>query len=118
MNKWLANALDYGITEADFWAMTIGEVERALQSKRKVESIKAKEKATYDYILADLIGRSIGRLYSSTAKIPPIEEAYPTIFDVKELEEQRTAKQDELSVLRFKLFADAHNKKFKDKGAK
>ena len=96
--------------------MTIGEIDRALESKKRVDKIKAQEKASFDYILADLIGRSVGRIYSSSAKLPPIDEVYPTIFDNSELKEQKEAKQAELSALRFKLFAEAHNKKFKDRG--
>ena len=110
--------MDFGITENEFWQMTIGEVERALKSKQRVEKIKAQEKATYDYILADLVGRSVGRIYNSSTKLPPIDEVYKTLFDGSQLQEQKQAKQAELSVLRFKLFAEAHNKKYKEqKGA-
>lgn len=42
---------------------------------------------------------------------------YPSIFDTKEMEEERQKQQDELSALRFKQFAQAFNKKFKEGGA-
>lgn len=106
--KWLNNALDYGITEADFWNMTIGELTRAFESKRRIEQ----ERATYDYILADLIGRSIARLYSSSNTMPDISTVYPTVFDSEEVKAQQQAKLDELSALRFKQFAQTFNSRF------
>ena len=95
--KWLDNALDYGITEYDFWNMTIVEIERAINSKRRVKKIEAQEKASFDYTLADLIGKSVSRIYNSSNKIPEINEVYPSLFASQEVEEQRAAKRDELS---------------------
>ena len=93
--------------------MTIAELERAFNSYRRIEKQRAQEKATFDYILAGLIGNSIARLYSSSAKMPEINDAYPTLFDSKELAEQRNAKKAELSAIRFKQFADSYNKRIK-----
>ena len=112
--KWLDNALDYGISEIDFWNMTLAELDRAIASKKRIQEREAKERASYDYILADLIGRSIGRIYSATAKLPDISEAYPNIFDSKEVEEAKSAKRAELSAIRFKQFAKFHNDRFKE----
>ena len=111
--KWLDNALDYGISEHDFWNMTIAELTRAIASKKRIQKQQAQEKASFDYILADLIGRSISRLYSSSATVPEIAEVYPSLFDSKEIEEEKQEKRDELSILRFKQFAQSYNKKFK-----
>lgn len=111
--KWLDNALDYGISEHDFWDMTIAELTRAIASKKRIQKQQAQEKASFDYILADLIGRSISRLYSSSTTVPEIAEVYPSLFDSKEIEEKKQEKRDELSILRFKQFALSYNKKFK-----
>lgn len=116
--KWLDNALDYGITESDFWNMTIAEIERAIASKKRIMKVQAQEKASFDYILADLIGRSIGRIYSSATTIPEIATAYPSLFDNQEVEEKRAEKKAELSALRFKQFAQSFNKKFKKEEGK
>lgn len=94
--------------------MTLAELERLMDSKVRVKKRKAQEKASYDYVLSDLIGRSIARIYSSSATMPEISEAYPTLFDSKEIEEQKSAKKAELSAIRFKLFAEAHNNKIKE----
>lgn len=110
--KWLDNALDYGISEHDFWNMTIAELTRAIASKKRIQKQQAQEKASFDYILADLIGRSISRLYSSSTTVPEIAEVYPSLFDAEEAKEEKENKKQELSVLRFKQFAQTFNKKF------
>lgn len=104
-------ALDCNIPEWDFWDMTIGELERAIESKRRIKRRQDQEKASFDYVLADLIGKSISRLYSSSNKMPELSEAYPTLFDSKEMQEKKQEKKDELSALRFKQFAEAFNNK-------
>jgi hypothetical protein len=106
-----------GISEHDFWIMTLAELERLLDSKKRVMRQTAQEKATYDYILADLIGRSVSRIYSSSNSMPEISTAYPTLFDNEEIQEQKAIKKAELSALRFRQFADSYNKKFRE-GAK
>ena len=111
--RWLDVALDYGISEHDFWEMTIAELERAINSKKRVQKREAQERASFDYILADMVGRSISRIYNSTNNIPSISEVYPTLFDSKEYEEAKSVKQDELSALRFRQFAQSFNKRFK-----
>jgi hypothetical protein len=103
-----------GISEFDFWNMTFAELDRAIASKRRIEKVRAQEKASFDYILADLIGRSVGRIYSSTTKIPEISEAYPSLFDTKFMEEKKQEKKAELSALRFKQFANSYNSKYKE----
>lgn len=94
--------------------MTINELIRAINSKKRQQKNEAQEKATMDYILADLIGQSISRLFSSNAAMPDISDIYPSLFDNQQLKEAKQAKRDELSVLRFKQFAEIHNKKFQE----
>lgn len=108
----LNNALDYGINEFDFWNMTLAELNRAAESKKRVQKIQAREKAYYDYILADLVGRSIARIHSSSHRYPTIYEAYPVLFEAEAIEESIQEKKDELSVLRFKQFAQSYNTKY------
>lgn len=98
--------------------MTLAELERLLRSKQRVRKVEAQEKATYDYILGDLIGRSMARIHSSANRYPPIEEAYPTIFDTPNMEEAKNQRKAELSALRFKQFAESFNARFKTKEGK
>lgn len=109
--KWLENALDIGISEHDFWNMTIAEFDRAIESYARRKKTEAQEKASFDYILADLIGRSLARLHSSSAHLPEITEVYPSLFDNEEMQEQKQKKTAEISAIRFKQFANFHNNK-------
>lgn len=93
--------------------MTIAELERAINSKKRVREQEAKDKATFDYLLANLIGKSVARIYSSSNSYPGIEEAYPMFFDSEEIQEQKQQRKDELSALRFKQFATSFNSKYK-----
>lgn len=114
--KWLENALDYGITEAQYWEMTIAELTRAIESKKRVNKAQEEKQAAFDYILADLIGRSVARVFDSNNTLPDIAEVYPTLFNVEDITEQRQAKNAELSAARFRQFAQAHNSNFKEVG--
>ena len=98
--------------------MTIAELGRALESKKRQIKLEAQQKATFDYIHAELVGRSIARIYSSSARMPDISEVYPTLFDTAQIEERKREKRAELSALRFKQFAESFNKKFKQEVAK
>ena len=91
--------------------MTLAEINRAIDSKQRQIEIEEQKRASYDYILADLIGRSIGRLYSSSNKMPSLAEAYPALFSNEEIEIQKQQKLNELSAIRFRQFADTYNKK-------
>ena len=55
-----------------------------------------------------------GIYYNSNNKIPEISYFYPNLFDSEEIEEKKQERKDELSVLRFKHFADSYNKKYKE----
>jgi hypothetical protein len=67
-----------------------------------------------DYTLADLIGRSVARIYNSSNTIPDIEDVYPTVFDKEELERKRTERRNQLLAIKFKQFAENLNLKFKE----
>lgn len=90
----------------------MAELERAIASKRRVQKEEAQVQATFDYTLAELIGRSVARIYSSSATMPDIAEVYPTLFDSREIEEKKREKKAEASAIRFKQFATSFNKKF------
>ena len=113
----LESALDYGITEADFWEMTYAEIHRAVASKTRLLKIQKQEEATYHYILANLITKGVARVLGDKTNYPTLEEAYPGLFD--EIAEEQKAKVQEqkmnLSALRFKQFAQSYNSRLKDK---
>lgn len=94
--------------------MTLAEVNRAVNSKIRMIKIEDEKKASFDYILADLIGRSVSRIYSSSSKMPSLSEAYPSLFDKEREMEAIQQKKAELSALRFKQFANSYNSKYKE----
>lgn len=116
IDRLLNSALDFGISEMDFWEMTPGEVDRSIQSKIRVRKIETQERASYDYILANLIIKGVNLSLGGKGDFPSIEEAYPGIFDDRiaarneEIQEQKM----NLSALRFKQFAQSYNRKFKE----
>lgn len=95
--------------------MTIAELQRAFDSKNRVETIKAKERAAFDYTLAELIGRSVGRLYHSTNKMPKITDVYPNLFNKEELEAQERKRRTEQYALKLKAFVESHNNRLHKK---
>jgi hypothetical protein len=112
IGSWLDTAMDIGIAERDFWGMTFAEVERAAECWQRRQKRELQEKARLSHILADLIGHSVGRIYSQSAKMPSLEEAFPTLFAPTEAEKEKQAEAAvELSAQRFMQFAQAHNKK-------
>jgi hypothetical protein len=92
--------------------MTPGEIDRLFKSKVRMQKQRAQEQATFDYTLADLIGRSVARIYNSSNHMPEISEVYPTLFDQKEFQEKKQEHLDNLSAARFKQFAQSFNQKF------
>ena len=97
--------------------MTPGEVYRAIESKNRLVKIEAQERASYDYIQAQLIIKGISIVLGDKTTFPNIYEAYPTVFDnlIQEQEEKLQQKKNELSALRFKQFAQSYNKRFENK---
>lgn len=96
--------------------MTLAELIRAIDSYKRRYKAQERQQAAFDYILADAVGRSVSRIYSSSARMPKLYELYPSLFDSEEVQEQEQARRDELTVLRFKQFAQAHNSKYKEGG--
>lgn len=92
--------------------MTIAELTRAMDSKKRINKREAQKKANYDYTLAELIGRSMARLYSSEAEYPEIYEVYPQLFNKEEIEKTREEAKTQLSIERMKQFAESFNKRF------
>lgn len=102
--------MDLGLTEWQFWDMTIAEINRYADSYRRVQKRKAQEKAFADYRLADLIGYSIARIYSKDAKLPEIYDVYPAIFDKEAIEEARAKENNKQLAAWLHQLADSSNK--------
>ena len=110
LEKWLEDFLDIGLTEEQFWNMTLAELDRYSESYKRVQKRKAQEQAAADYRLADLIGYSMARLYSNSAKYPEIYDVYPAIFDKAAIEEARRKEKSKKTNEWLMNFADSFNK--------
>lgn len=98
--------------------MTIGELSRAIKSKLRVQKMEARQKASYDYTLAQMIGRACGMAFGTIkTEFPDIASVYPTLFDSEEIKQKKQEQKAELSALRFKQFADSFNTRLKAKEA-
>lgn len=92
--------------------MTVAEVSRFEEGA----IWRLKQKAQFDYTLANLIGISSARMMSSDVKFPTLYEAYPSFFEeeaIKEAEEDRAATE---TINRFLEFANKHNAKIRKEG--
>lgn len=109
MNDYLLRLLDIcldaGISEIQYWDMSLDEIRRKLESHKRQMEQTAKEKAVMTWKLADLIGVSVSRLFSKNNRYPSIEDVFPELFDVE-------SKRNELTCQRFIQFATAFNRKF------
>lgn len=90
--------------------MTFAELDRAFKSKERLARIEQQKQASFDYILADLVGRSIARLYNSSNKMPPIEEVYTNLFDKEEIKANKAKLQRQRFMAGLQQYAQNLNK--------
>lgn len=109
LEHWLEDFLDMGLTEWQFWDMTLAELNRYAESYQRVQKRELEKKAYADYRLADLIGYSMARIYSSEVKYPEIYDVYPAIFDREAIEGARQEATNKKSFEWLKQFADSFN---------
>lgn len=97
--------------------MTVAEIQRAVASVKRVKKIEERDRATYDYILANLIVRGVSKVLGDKAEYPAIEDVYPGVFDdvIAERKAQIEEQKMNLSALRFKQFAQSYNNNLKNK---
>lgn len=101
-----------GLAEKDFWEMTLAELDRYFKSRERVLKNQERKQASYDYILADLIGRSIARIYNSSNKMPTISDAYPTLFSKEEVKRSKAELDRQRFIVGLQQFAQSYNKEF------
>lgn len=89
--------------------MTKAEVERYLQGA----VWRMKQKAQFDYSLAELIGVSIARIMDSGNQFPNIYDVYPHLFEEEKQEQEEIDTATTNSMNNFMAFAMKHNAKLK-----
>ena len=113
------NCLMIGMTHVQFWEATYGEIIDLLNAHNKNKKEELQQEASMNYQLANLIGVSVGRLMDKKAKMPSLEEAYPTLFEKKEEKTKEPPQQDwRIFKARMMQYAGAHNNKQKKKEVK
>ena len=93
--------------------MTIGEIERFIKGVAAREERAIKIRASYDYVLANLITKGISIAFNG-GKFPSIEETYPDLFkeEIESIQQPNMMK----SVANFIAFAHSwNNKRHKEK---
>lgn len=75
--------------------------------------MEEKERASFDYILASMISRGVQSAIVGGDGIPEISEIYSGLFneDIENKKVNKQALKDELSALRFREYANFHNRK-------
>lgn len=110
---WLQPSINLGLSEFDFWNMTVAEIERFSEGA----VWRLKRQAQFDYSLADLIGISVSRTINSGTTFPTIMEVYPDLFEKERIEEEQKLREEEIrmtnSANRFMEFALKHNAKMR-----
>lgn len=72
-----------------------------------------KQKAQFDYSLAELIGASVARMFDSGNRYPSLYEVYPHLFEEEKQEEEEINVATTNSINNFMAFAMQHNAKMK-----
>ena len=89
--------------------MTIGEINRYVNAFILREERLVKQRASYDYILANTIIKGVNVVFSG-GTLPSLYEVYPELFK-NEAEQDRVNK----SVANFMAFANSWNNRHKEK---
>ena len=98
--------------------MSLAELGRYFKSRRRIEEIEQQQRASFDYILADLIGRSNARLYSSSAKYPAITDIYPSLFDKEQIRASKAENDRQRFIAGLQQYATTHNNSIEGGGSK
>lgn len=116
--KWLENALELGISEREFWQMTIGELARAMAAIKRRRRADQIERATFDFRQAQAVGHFFAATLNKKNKPPKIEDLYPELFDNDEFRAARDQRRAEAWAQQFKAFMTASDKRISEGGAK
>ena len=91
--------------------MTLAELERSFKSKQRQIKAQEQKQASFDYMLADLIGRSVARIYNSSNKYPTIETVYTNVFTEEDRKAAQTQRNKQRFIAGLQQFAQTHNSK-------
>lgn len=87
LDSMLKDCLAYGLSIDTFYSMTFKEVKLFIEGTRSRIDLERKDKAMFDYLLANLITTGTGIILGSKAPFPKYEEYYASIFGEESQEE-------------------------------
>lgn len=117
MYDWLETAMNFGLSEAEFWDMTPAEYQRFIKAQNFMMNRRMQERALLDWKMADLLAHSLQRLQSSSASLPELHTFYSFLFDEEQTQEVLDSQQrqkDEVSEIRLKQFVESFNQRHKE----
>ena len=85
----------YGLTEEQFYHLTIGEIRRLAESYYLNQRERLKEQAEMDYIQARVIASNVSSILSDKNKPPLLEEVYGHLFTEDEIEKMKTSREEQ-----------------------
>lgn len=92
--------------------MTYLEITTAIKAYNNKQKYEMQKKASMDYVLADLIGSSLSRLFSKDAKYPQIHDVYPHLFkEEKQKQEKQPQQQQHWQIMKERINAYASQKR-------
>ena len=89
----LKRMAQYGLTEEQFYNLTLGEVRRMAESFHLQQRERLKEQAEMDYIQAGLITSNISSILSDKNKAPLLEEVYGHLYTEDEKEKMKATRE-------------------------
>ena len=115
--------LDTGRSPDSFWDLSIAEVIDCLEAHNRQIRQRNHEQEAWVIIQAQMmynqalqISNMVGTLLSNDARIVPLSEYYPDLFDRPEIKERK--QQAELSqyLADMRAFAERHNRRLEQEG--
>lgn len=85
----------YGLTEEQFYRLTVGEIKRLAESYHLEEKEHFKRQAEMDYIQSNLIASNVSTIFSNKNKILSFEEVYGHLFTEDEIEKMKTSREEQ-----------------------
>ena len=104
-------ALIAGVSETDFWDMTVGEAVRACDAFME----RRRDSAYFAYTNAMTVGLFVGSMFSPRQP-PKLHDIFPDLFE--EDEEREEEARTDASVANFMKFADYFNQRVQNGNGK
>lgn len=93
IERYLEECLQHGLTEEQFYSMTLGEIKRYGAAIEPMKRQHLQDQSLMDYIQAHLIALNVGKIISSKQEVPDREEIYSFLYTKEELQKLKEEKE-------------------------